>query len=428
MFLAQLSIRNYKSLRDISFSPSPITALVGPNAAGKSNIGLAINFLSEIYSHGLELAVSRNGGYENIAYRKQRRSKAPIEFEVVFEIDGGDRRLTTLLLRQNLRKYRIRFTHKFSFVAKGTGIKAAFNVHEELFSAVALHKDEEEKSDSLNLVKLARKDNKYNIQADENALRPGQSVLFKQGARELSSITGEQELLTSRSTPIGLLPLARDFAAILSQFRTYQISTNQSRDGGFPSPNPVLTSSGENLPALADWVKKKHPSQWEIVMSAMKDILPHLRDISVEYLSNKALGLFFSEEGFGRPWRADEVSDGTILSLAALLASVDPRSSLIFIDEPENSVHSWILRVLVNRFREVSKQKNVILTSHSPVLINMLTPDEIWVVYRTNGETQLRRLIDFDQSISESWKSGNYQLSEFLDSGAVSQAVPGGVF
>ena len=428
MFLARLSIRNYKSLREISFSPSPITALVGPNAAGKSNIGLAVNFLSEVYNLGLELAVSRNGGYENIAFRKLRRSKAPIEFEVVFEIDGGDRRLNTFLLRQSLRKYKIKFTHKFSFVAKGTGIKAAFNVHEEIFSAEALPKESDEKNGHHNLVKLIRKDNKYKIEADENALRSGQPVLFKQGVRELSSITGEQELLTSRSTPTGILPLARDFAAILSQFRTYQISTTQSRDGGFPSPNPVLTSSGENLPALADWVKKKYPAEWETVMSAMKDILPNLKEISVEYLSNKALGLFFSEEGFGRPWRSDEVSDGTILSLAALLASVDPRSSLIFIDEPENSVHSWILRVLVNRFREVSKQKNVILTSHSPVLINMLTPEEIWIVFRTNGETQLRRLIDFDQSISESWKSGNYQISELLDSGAVSQAVPGGVF
>ena len=43
--------------------------------------------------------------------------------------------------------------------------------------------------------------------------------------------------------------------------------------------------------------------------------------------------------------------------LAILVASADLRTSLLLIEEPENSVHPWIVRKLVERLKEVSKTK-----------------------------------------------------------------------
>jgi AAA15 family ATPase/GTPase len=71
MRLRNLSIHNYKSLRHVSFAPTNMPVLVGPNASGKTNIADAIDFLSEVYTHGLEIAVAGKGGYENTAFRKQ---------------------------------------------------------------------------------------------------------------------------------------------------------------------------------------------------------------------------------------------------------------------------------------------------------------------------------------------------------------------
>ena len=160
----------------------------------------------------------------------------------------------------------------------------------------------------------------------------------------------------------------------------------------------------------------------------MQDILQGLNQISLQYLHTKTLGLFFEEEGFGRSWNVDEISDGTIQTLAILAASADPRTSLLLIEEPENSVHPWIVRKLVERLKEVSKTKNVIVTSQSPVLVDSLSPREVWIVARQNGETQIRQLTDLDPSIEEQWKAGKYRLSDFLDSGLVPQVVPGGIF
>jgi predicted ATPase len=235
----------------------------------------------------------------------------------------------------------------------------------------------------------------------------------------------EQELLVHGLVPRN--PFFARFNSALSRFQIYQISPNSSRTPGVPTQNPRLSTSGENLPALVDWLQTNHKELWEVVMASMIDILPKLTEISIEYLYTRTLGLRFTEEGVGRPWSTYEVSDGTIQSLALLVASVDPRSSCLLIEEPENSVHPWIIRTLVNRFRLVSEFKNVILTSHSPVLLDLLKPEEIWISSRQNGETELKRLTDIDPDISKQWENGEYRISEFLDAGFVPQAVPGGV-
>ena len=78
MRITQLKVQNYKSLRSITLEPSGLTVLVGANGSGKSNLADCLDFISEVYRHGLEVAVARKGGYENIAHRKQRRSKGAV--------------------------------------------------------------------------------------------------------------------------------------------------------------------------------------------------------------------------------------------------------------------------------------------------------------------------------------------------------------
>src|SRR6185437_13657901 len=45
MRITRVVIRNWRSIKDLDFEPSPVTVLVGPNNAGKTNILSAINFL-----------------------------------------------------------------------------------------------------------------------------------------------------------------------------------------------------------------------------------------------------------------------------------------------------------------------------------------------------------------------------------------------
>lgn len=432
MRLNKLTIRNYKSLRNITISPTSLAVLLGPNASGKSNFSDAIHFLSEIHGQGLETAIARKGGYENIAFRKQRRSKSSIDFEVVIDATARDIAKATYAPRKyGDNNYKFRICHKFSVVASGGGIRAAFRVSsEELTVAVSANQSNDRYSEIVKIHRGLQRDLEIKVSNKEELALGIKNEKYRV---TLPDTLTDQSLFINglyisgiKSAEIAMFP--RYITRVIADFKAYQFTTSPSRNPGVPTPNPILSYDGENLPAIVDWLQRKHPEKWEIVMSAMRDVLPGLTEINVQYLHTKRLGVFFQEEGFGRPWGVDEVSDGTVQSLVLLVAAVDPRSSFLVIEEPENSVHPWILRVIVNRLREVSKSKNVIITSHSPTLVNLLSPDEIWLISRKKGESQINRLIDLEPLLAADWKKGAYLLSDFLDTGAVPQAVPGGVW
>ncbi len=85
----------------------------------------------------------------------------------------------------------------------------------------------------------------------------------------------------------------------------------------------------------------KNSSRW------VKDVVPDLEYLRTDYTQTRQMGLFMQERGFGSQWYAEELSDGTLMSIALFLAILDSRYSCVFIEEPENSLHPWILRTFL---------------------------------------------------------------------------------
>src|SRR3954468_15104997 len=88
MRLLEVSIQNFKSLKSVTLKPGPLSVFIGPNGAGKSNLCEALAFTNDMYRWGLEHAVARYGGYENICFRHTRRSTAPIAFSLAINSSG----------------------------------------------------------------------------------------------------------------------------------------------------------------------------------------------------------------------------------------------------------------------------------------------------------------------------------------------------
>ncbi len=93
MKIKRLYINNYKSLVDFELvEPNPFTVFVGPNAAGKSNIFEALEFLSYAFK-GILIATDIYGGPENIL-NKQYYSKpnklANYSIDFKLNLDGYD--------------------------------------------------------------------------------------------------------------------------------------------------------------------------------------------------------------------------------------------------------------------------------------------------------------------------------------------------
>ena len=94
--------------------------------------------------------------------------------------------------------------------------------------------------------------------------------------------------------------------------------------------------------------------------------------------------------GQGKWFDAAQESDGT-LRVAGILTALlqDPPLPLVGIEEPELTVHPGALPLLLDYLRQASDRSRVLLTTHSPELLNLVKADEVRVVARSNSGTRI---------------------------------------
>lgn len=137
------------------------------------------------------------------------------------------------------------------------------------------------------------------------------------------------------------------------------------------------------------------------------------------------LALQFKEVGVRRAWSTGEVSDGTVQALALLIALFDRRTPVVVVEEPENSVHPWILRQFIDLCRE-SIEKQILVTTHSPVLLNYVDPRIVRLMSMEDGRSRITRLLDIDDNMREVVLSGDLSIFDLYDSGLISDSIPRG--
>jgi predicted ATPase len=414
MRLHRLEIHNYKSLRNVAIEPTPLSVFVGPNAAGKTNLADAIDFLGQVYAWNLERAVSIKGGYDSICFRDTKRTVDPIQFNVVAEYES-----VPLDPEEDSSVGRI-VGHSFEFKAASQDIQASYVV---LAERLVTFRRLPRRGVLQEFMRVTRKKKSFEVRFDvppehREAARKLEVFEQKHLAERFRGRDYKSELILTDYRE------GDRFRQAMESLRVFQLDPRSCREVGIPAPTPSLDRSGRNLPVALDHLKKSFPEQYSVVLETARRIMPSLETIETDWTHNRALTLFIKERGVRRHWTSEDVSTGTIQAIALLVAVFDPRSSLVVIEEPENSVHPWALRNLVEAFRTASEKKQIMLTTHSPILIDQLKPEEVWVVRKPGTETKIDPLLSLDPSLKESWGQGKFTLSEYLDSGAVPEAVP----
>jgi len=89
--------------------------------------------------------------------------------------------------------------------------------------------------------------------------------------------------------------------------------------------------------------------------------------------------------------------------------------SLICIEELAISVYPTLLPKMVEEFRNATSHAQFIITTQSPLFLNALRPEEVWVLYRgENGYTQSRR-VDSSPYVMSFIKSGGLMGDLWLE-------------
>jgi len=184
----------------------------------------------------------------------------------------------------------------------------------------------------------------------------------------------------------------------------------------------MLGMNGAHLPSIIRYLQEHHQDRYAMLEELLESAIPNYGGLVAES-NNIVTKLYFQDKYLNRLLGADEVSEGIIRLIALAGAIVLPYSVCVVIEEPENHLHPWALDSFIKLCREISEFKQIILTTHSPLLWDAVNPDEVWVVSNQRGETQLDKLTELDPTIAGKWDKG-LQLASYLNGGAVRKAVP----
>jgi predicted ATPase len=340
--IKQISIKDFKSLGNVTVALDPVTVLIGRSGTGKTNFVEALRFFRGVL-------LSRNfnfgaiGGWQQVL--PAGNPKAAPSFKVVFEVPGLDEAFTYELTYQSQGDYQP-------------------NLHEEklvLGSTILFH-------------------------ARQNAWVQPPKVVSPPSAPglKLGSISGIQEI------NIAYLVLSNGIGC-------YEFASNvlqQGQQGQPVNAQTGLRDNGDNFLQVAQAIVNNLQSfgRWKEVAAAMKTLnsrvnsvtlrMPDQNEIQIGLeFENKVLALSISQE-----------SEGFRRFLAHLLAlyQTPPKQTLVF-EEPERGIHPGALAVLAEEFRSASEngRGQVILTSHSPELLDNFSPESIRVVDMVGHSTQI---------------------------------------
>ncbi|MGH9072393.1 MAG: AAA family ATPase, partial [Acidimicrobiales bacterium] len=177
----------------------------------------------------------------------------------------------------------------------------------------------------------------------------------------------------------------------LRSVRSYAIYPDSLREPSKPSPLAYLDTTGTNWASIVRGVAAG--SYGGELRAALAQVTGDVIDLRVDQLGDNLAVLFrhrvdAGDRRGGAWFDAGRESDGT-LRIAGLLTALlqEPPLTLIAVEEPELTIHPGAIPLVVDFLRMAASWSQVLITTHSPELLDMIAPEEIRVVQRIAGVT-----------------------------------------
>ncbi|QEP43015.1 chromosome segregation protein SMC [Ectothiorhodospiraceae bacterium BW-2] len=160
--------------------------------------------------------------------------------------------------------------------------------------------------------------------------------------------------------------------------------------------NAYLRPDARNLAAFLYRLQKNYPQHYQRIVRLVQFIAPFFGDFYLRPNTDNPeyIELEWTEQGEDRPFKAHQLSDGTLrfICLATLLNQPEEwLPETILIDEPELGLHPRAIGFLASMLRSTAKQRQLIVSTQSVTLVNGFSVDDLIVVERQNGVTVFQR-------------------------------------
>ncbi len=374
----QIRIQNFKCLRDVRVDLAPLTVLIGPNNSGKTSLLEAISLLGETTHRPLIGADPVFGGRLDPSLVWRRRKDAALCWQVQGTTEEPHR-------------------ENFFYELAIENLLAVFDedIHESFRAAGR---------DYSGNIPFNRGDD---IRVAKTAAHPTLGTY----------LFSNKEVLDHVASAAG---------TSLRSSQIYKFDASAARTPSAPTGG-LLNARGDNLAAVLDaLVTGPERASFDALEKTLTQTFPDLagialpsstrksKDAAGQQLERLVKSIEFVLVGKERPKLtipASRASDGVMLLTAYLALAYSDTPEIILLEEPENGLHPGRLKMVLDLLRKMTsgevgnRRRQIILTTHSPLLLNYCEKEEVRIVRRgaDGGSeiTPLSAVANIDQLLNE---------------------------
>jgi predicted ATPase len=377
--IKQLVLKRFRSIPSERISLDNPTIFVGRNGSGKSNLVSVFSFLADAMASPLQAVFDKAGGISTVRNRSSGRGYPP-NFGLRVDFGRMNGKVTSGFYAfevKALPNYGFSVVREQCSVADETGARNWFDRRGTTFNS--------------------------NVEV-KPSLDPA--------SLSLPVVGGEESFA----------PVLRTLAGM----RVYSIEPVKLREMQEPDSGTSLKSDGSNATSVLREIERQSGRDFARISDILATIVPNTRQVHVKK-HGKSLSLEFTQE-WGEKKRLKfegfSMSDGTLRAIGLLAAVFQrPAPSLIAIEEPEATIHPGALESVLDLLRHASKQMQVVITTHSPDLLEAewIEDRNLRIVEWQEGAT---RVAPVSQTTRQAVQAHLMSAGELLRSNALDPAPP----
>lgn len=369
--LESLRLKNFRAFKNAEIKSIPnYCVFVGANGVGKSTIFSVFEFLKDAMNNNVNVALGRLGGSRGFDEVRSRNSEGPIEIELKFRArERGP--LTTYLLSINAM-------HGRAFVEREI-LKYRRGSKGQPWSFLDFSKGKG-----------------YAIANELEQVKNEKDL-----SREEQSLKSDDILAIKGLAQFQKFPAVMALGELIDNWHISDFHISKARSTPEENYAEHLDREGANLPLVVQYLYKRGDGTFKNILSMLSHRIPGVSNVDAKTTEEGRVLLKFQDGAFSDPFLSKFVSDGTLKMLAYLVLLFDPKPHpLLCVEEPENQLYVSLLEELAEDFRQYANRGGqVMVSTHSPDFLNALRPEEVFLIVKKDGYSEIKCSADNEQVV-----------------------------